>query len=217
MRFFLDSASLKDLDPFLDMGIIQGVTTNPSLIAKSGEKLEKVISYFCEKISGPVSVEVMAKDAKGMIKEGKEFSKIAENITIKLPLSQEGLKACFALSQEMIMTNVTLCFSAAQALLAAKAGATFISPFIGRLDDIGYDGMQLVHNIAHIYAVHDVETMVLAASIRTPLHVVDAAKAGANVVTVPAKILHQMFEHPLTDKGLAIFENDWNKYKGSKV
>lgn len=212
MRFFLDSASLNDLDPFIGMGVIQGVTTNPSLIAKSGEKLEKVIQGFCERVTGPVSVEVMSKDAKDMIEEGKAFSKIAENITIKLPLTPDGLKACFSLSQEMIMTNVTLCFSSSQALLAAKAGATFISPFIGRLDDIGYDGIQLIHDIAHIYTLHDIETMILAASIRTPLHVVEAAKAGADVVTVPAKILHQMFDHPLTDKGLSIFENDWKSY-----
>lgn len=213
MRFFLDSANVNDLNPFIDMGIIDGVTTNPSLIAKSGAKLETVIEDFCKKVTGPVSVEVVSEQAVEMIQEGREFSKIAENVTIKLPLNEEGLKACYALSQEGIMTNVTLCFSLTQALMAAKAGATFISPFVGRLDDIAHDGLQLIHDIVNVYALHDIETMVLAASIRNPLHVAEAAKAGANVVTVPAKVLHQMLYHPLTDKGLEIFNNDWKNYK----
>jgi transaldolase len=217
MRFFLDSASISDLDPFLDMGIIDGVTTNPSLIAKNGQKLEHVISTFCEKVEGPVSVEVVSADAQKMVSEGRLFSKIAENVTIKLPLTIEGLKACYILSQEDIMTNVTLCFSVTQALMAAKAGATFVSPFVGRLDDIGHNGMQLIEDITHIYALHDIETLVLAASIRTPIHVVEAAKAGAHIVTLPAKVLHQMIEHPLTEKGLNIFEKDWNSYKESMV
>lgn len=213
MRFFLDSANVTDLNPFIDMGIIDGITTNPSLIAKSGAKLETVIEDFCKKVTGPVSVEVVSEQAVEMIQEGREFSKIAENVTIKLPLNEEGLKACYALSQEGIMTNVTLCFSLTQALMAAKAGATFISPFVGRLDDIAHDGLQLIHDIVNVYALHDIETMVLAASIRNPLHVAEAAKAGANVVTVPAKVLHQMLYHPLTDKGLEIFNNDWKNYK----
>lgn len=213
MRFFLDSVNVNDLNPFIDMGIIDGVTTNPSLIAKSGAKLETVIEDFCKKVTGPVSVEVVSEQAVEMIQDGREFSKIAENVTIKLPLNEEGLKACYALSQEGIMTNVTLCFSLTQALMAAKAGATFISPFVGRLDDIAHDGLQLIHDIVNVYALHDIETMVLAASIRNPLHVAEAAKAGANVVTVPAKVLHQMLYHPLTDKGLEIFNNDWKNYK----
>lgn len=217
MRFFLDSANVDDLNPFLEMGIIDGVTTNPTLIAKSGQKLDQVIASFCEKVDGPISVEVMSADAQKMVAEGRIFSKIAENVTIKLPLTIEGLKACYVLSQEDIMTNVTLCFSATQALMAAKAGATFVSPFVGRLDDIGYNGMQLIEDITHIYALHEIETLVLAASIRTPLHVVDAAKAGAHIVTVPSKVLHQMIEHPLTDKGLNIFEKDWNSYKESMI
>lgn len=217
MRFFLDSANVDDLNPFLEMGIIDGVTTNPTLIAKSGQKLDQVIASFCEKVDGPISVEVMSADAQKMVAEGRIFSKIAENVTIKLPLTIEGLKACYVLSQEDIMTNVTLCFSATQALMAAKAGATFVSPFVGRLDDIGYNGMQLIEDITHIYALHEIETLVLAASIRTPLHVVEAAKAGAHIVTVPSKVLHQMIEHPLTDKGLNIFEKDWNSYKESMI
>lgn len=217
MRFFLDSANVDDLNPFLEMGIIDGVTTNPTLIAKSGQKLDQVIASFCEKVEGPISVEVMSADAQKMVAEGRIFSKIAENVTIKLPLTIEGLKACYVLSQEDIMTNVTLCFSATQALMAAKAGATFVSPFVGRLDDIGYNGMQLIEDITHIYALYEIETLVLAASIRTPLHVVEAAKAGAHIVTVPSKVLHQMIEHPLTDKGLNIFEKDWNSYKESMI
>lgn len=217
MRFFLDSACIGDLDPFLDMGIIDGVTTNPSLIAKNSQKLEHVISAFCEKVEGPVSVEVVSADAQKMVTEGRLFSKIADNVTIKLPLTIEGLKACYVLSQEDIMTNVTLCFSVTQALMAAKAGATFVSPFVGRLDDIGHNGIQLIEDITNIYKLHEIETLVLAASIRTPLHVVKAAKAGANIVTLPSKVLHQMIDHPLTEKGLNIFEKDWNAYKESMV
>jgi transaldolase len=209
MLFFLDSANVSDVQAFLETGLIDGITTNPSLIAKSGRKLEDVIAEFCEKIEGPVSVEVLSKTAKEMIEEGKKFSKIGENITVKLPLTIEGLKACHALSQEEIMTNVTLCFSPVQALMAAKAGATFISPFVGRLDDIGQEGMKLIEDIVEIFEVHNLDTMVLAASMRSPLHVAQAAKAGAHVATIPTKVLEQMIHHPLTDKGLEIFEKDW--------
>ena len=209
MLFFLDSANIADLKPFLNTGLIDGITTNPSLIAKSGQKIEKVIAEFCSEVEGPVSVEVLSKTADDMIKEGKAFSKIAENIAVKLPLTMEGLKACYALTQEEIMTNVTLCFSAPQALMAAKAGATFVSPFVGRLDDIGQTGMDLIKDIVQIFEKHHLDTMVLAASIRSPLHVMEAAKAGAHVATIPAKVLTQMIHHPLTDKGLEIFEKDW--------
>ncbi|CAO4834906.1 MAG: Transaldolase [Holosporales bacterium] len=213
MRFFLDSAHIEDLHPFLEMGLIDGVTTNPTLIAKSGKNVEDVIAQFCSKVDGPVSVEVMSKSAQDMIEEGKRLSEIAENVTIKLPLTIEGLKACNALNASDIMTNVTLCFSPSQALLAAKAGATFVSPFVGRLDDIGYDGTQLIDDIVKIFSVHMLETMVLAASIRHPIHVIDVAKAGADIATLPAKVLYQMIQHPLTDKGLEIFEKDWSNRK----
>ncbi|CAO5677894.1 MAG: Transaldolase [Holosporales bacterium] len=213
MLFFLDSANVEELLALMDTGLIDGVTTNPSLIAKSGKKIDDVIALFCEKTQGPVSVEVMAHEAKDMIKEGKNFAKIADNITIKLPLTMEGLKACFALSQEEIMTNVTLCFSATQALMAAKAGATFVSPFVGRLDDIGQEGMTLIQDIAKIFEIHNLDTMILAASIRSPLHVMQAAKAGAHVATIPAKVIDQMVRHPLTDRGIEMFENDWKLAK----
>lgn len=213
MRFFLDSAHVEDLHPFLEMGLIDGVTTNPTLIAKSGKNLEDVITQFCSKVDGPVSVEVMSKSAEGMVEEGKRFSEIAENVTIKLPLTIDGLKACHILNESGIMTNVTLCFSPTQALLAAKAGATFVSPFVGRLDDIGQNGTQLIQDIYDIFSIHGLETMILAASIRHPIHVIDVAKAGADIVTLPAKVLHQMIQHPLTDKGLETFEKDWNNRK----
>ncbi len=209
MLFFLDSANIEELIPLLETGLIDGITKNPSLIAKSGKKAEDVIAQFCEKIEGPVSIEVTATDAENMIREGKAFANIAENIAVKLPLTMEGLKACYALSQEEIMTNVTLCFSATQALMAAKAGATFVSPFIGRLDDIGQDGMILIQDIAKIFETHHLDTMILAASIRGPLHVLQAAKAGAHIATIPAKIIHQMIQHPLTDKGIEQFEKDY--------
>lgn len=209
MLFFIDSANISDIIPFLDTGLIDGVTTNPSLIAKSGRKIEDVIAQFCEKVQGPVSVEVMSKTAADMIDEGKKFAQIANNIAVKLPLTMEGLKACYALTEADIMTNVTLCFSPVQALMAAKAGATFISPFIGRLDDVAQEGMTLIRDIVEIFNVHNLDTMVLAASIRSPLHVAQAAKAGAHVATIPPKVMEQMIHHPLTDIGLDIFEKDW--------
>jgi transaldolase len=210
MKFFLDTADVNDIKPFLDMGLVDGVTTNPTLIAKSGRNVFDVIKEMCELVDGPISAEVMATDYLGMLEEAKKFTVISPSVTIKVPLTPDGLKACYALSQEGTMVNVTLCFSAAQALLAAKAGATFISPFIGRLDDIAYDGMQLIQDIFDIYSNHpDLDTLILAASIRHPLHVTQAAQCGADIATIPPKIISQMFKHPLTDKGIEAFLADW--------
>lgn len=209
MQFFLDTANIEDLKPFLETGLIDGITTNPSLIAKQGKKLSDVVKQFCDLVDGPISAEVMGKTSKEMIKEGLELSKIHDNVTIKLPLTMEGLKACYALSKEEIMTNVTLCFSVTQALMAAKAGATFISPFVGRLDDISSNGSSLIKDISETFAIQQMDTLVLAASIRTPYHAMQAAKDGAEVATIPPKVLQQMIHHPLTDKGLEIFEKDW--------
>ena len=209
MQFFLDTANVDDLKPFLETGLIDGITTNPSLIAQQGKKLSDVIKQFCDLVDGPISAEVMGKTSKEMIKEGLELSKIHDNVTIKLPLIMEGLKACYALSNEGIMTNVTLCFSVTQALMAAKAGATFISPFIGRLDDISSNGSSLIKDISDTFAIQQMDTLILAASIRTPYHAMQAAKDGAEVATIPPKVLQQMIHHPLTDKGLDIFEKDW--------
>jgi len=209
MQFFLDTANIEDLKPFLKTGLIDGITTNPTLIAKQNKKLPDVIKQFCDLVDGPISAEVMGKTSSEMIQEGLELSKIHENVTIKLPLTMEGLKACYALSNEGILTNVTLCFSVTQALMAAKAGATFVSPFIGRLDDIAHNGSSLIKDIADIFAIQQIETLILAASIRTPFHVMQAAKDGAEVVTIPPQVLQQMIHHPLTDKGLDIFEKDW--------
>ena len=209
MQFFLDTANIEDLKPFLETGLIDGITTNPSLIAKQGKKLPDVIKQFCDLVDGPISAEVMGTTSKEMIKEGLELSKIHDNVTIKLPITMEGLKACNALSNEEIMTNVTLCFSVTQALMAANAGATFISPFIGRLDDISSNGSSLIKDISETFAIQQMDTLVLAASIRTPYHAMQAAKDGAEVATIPPKVLQQMIHHPLTDKGLEIFEKDW--------
>jgi transaldolase len=212
MKFFIDGADIAAIQEYASMGLVDGVTTNPSIIAKSGRKFHDVIKEICDIIDGPVSAEVMAPDAAGMITEGKHLAKIAKNVCIKVPLTPEGLKACYALRQENIMVNVTLCFSAPQALVAAKAGATFISPFIGRLDDIGENGMELIRSICQIYANYpDIQTQVLAASIRTTRHVIDAAELGADVATIPASVFKQMFQHPLTDKGMEIFQADWKK------
>lgn len=209
MQFFLDTANVEDLKPFLETGLIDGITTNPSLIAKQGKKLPDVIKQFCDLVDGPISAEVMGKTSKEMIQEGLELSKIHENVTIKLPLTMEGLKACYALSNEGILTNVTLCFSVTQALMAAKAGATFVSPFIGRLDDISHNGSSIIKDISETFTIQQMDTLVLAASIRTPFHVMQAAKDGAEIATIPPKVLQQMIHHPLTDKGLDIFEKDW--------
>ena len=198
--------------------MVDGVTTNPSIIAKSGRDFAEVIKEICTLVEGPVSAEVTASDVAGMIKEGEKLAKIAENVCIKVPLTWDGLKACKHFTSNGTQVNVTLCFSAAQALLAAKAGATFISPFVGRLDDIGQDGMQLIDDIVTMYAQYDYfDTEVLVASIRNPVHVVDAAMMGAHVATLPPAVLRSLISHPLTDKGLAAFLADWEKSGQKKI
>jgi transaldolase len=211
MKFFIDSAEISDIKNLAASGLVDGVTTNPSLIAKSGRKFAEVVAEISDIVDGPISAEVTAVDADGMIAEGRALAKISSNIAVKVPLTWAGLRACKTLSDEDTMVNVTLCFSANQALLAAKAGATFISPFIGRLDDIGEDGMQLIRDIREIYDNYDFETEILAASIRHPIHVTQSAKAGADVATVPPNVFKMLVEHPLTDKGLAQFLADWAK------
>ncbi len=211
MKLFIDTADIEEIKSFSETGLIDGVTTNPSLIAKSGMNFLDGIKEICSIIKGPVSAEVTATDYKTMVLEGQKLSKIAPNVVIKVPLTEDGLKACKNFTDNSIKVNVTLCFSAAQALLAAKAGATFISPFVGRLDDIGADGMNLISEIVEIYSIFDYKTQVLAASIRGVQDVVDSAKFGAHVATIPPKILQNMYYHPLTDKGLDAFLSDWNK------
>ena len=209
MKLFLDTADINEITDLNKTGMVDGITTNPSLIAKSGRNIIQTIEEICGIVSGPVSAEVTATDYDGMMREGARLAKIASNVTVKLPLTEDGLRACASLSEDNIMVNVTLCFSAAQALLAAKAGASFISPFVGRLDDIGADGMNLISEIAEIYANYDYSTEILVASVRGVQHVVDAALIGADVATIPPKIMSQMYKHPLTDKGLADFLSDW--------
>ncbi len=211
MKFFIDTADIKEIKDLAATGMVDGVTTNPSLAAKSGKKFVDLIAEICAVVPGPVSAEVTALDYETMMKEAAVLRKIAKNVTIKVPLTPDGLKTCKALSSDGCMVNVTLCFSPAQALLAAKAGASFISPFVGRLDDIGHDGMALIQDICTIYKAYDFKTEVLVASIRGPQHVVAAAKMGAHVSTMPPSTLRQMFNHPLTDKGLKAFMDDWAK------
>jgi transaldolase len=211
MKFFLDTANLDELKKGAAWGIVDGVTTNPSLIAKEGRPIEDQIRLICDIIKGDVSAEVVSTEANGMISEGRALSKIHKNIVVKCPLTRDGIKATSALSKEGIRINVTLCFSPGQALLAAKAGAYIVSPFVGRLDDIGYTGMDLVRSITQIYRNYGFKTQVLAASLRSPIHVVEAALAGANIGTMPFKVLDQLFNHPLTDKGLEQFLKDWGK------
>lgn len=212
MKFFIDTADLDDIRDLCDTGLVDGVTTNPSLAAKTGRRFTDLVAEICDLVEGPVSAEVTALDFPTMMKEAEVLRKIAPNVAVKVPLTPDGLKACRAISQDGGMVNVTLCFSANQALLAAKAGATFISPFVGRLDDIGTDGMQLIAEIVEIYGNYpNLTTEVLAASIRHPMHVLDAARIGADVATMPPKVLRQMFNHPLTDKGLKAFLDDWAK------
>jgi transaldolase len=211
MKFFIDSADIAEIIELAETGLIDGVTTNPSLIAKSGRDFLEVIKEICDVIPGPVSAEVAATEINQMIDQGLRLSEIAENVVVKLPLTWNGLKACKYLTDEGIMVNVTLCFSANQALLAAKAGATFISPFVGRLDDIGQDGMQLIEEINTIYANYDYVTEILVASVRHPIHVMQSAMVGADICTIPGKILRQLANHPLTDKGLEVFLADWKK------
>ena len=211
MRIFLDTANLDELRKGAAYGIVDGVTTNPSLIAKEGVPIEEQVKRICEIVDGDVSAEVVAVEAKAMISEGLKLAKIHKNIVVKLPLIRDGIVACSALSKEGIRTNVTLCFSAAQALLAAKAGAYLVSPFVGRLDDIGDVGMDLITSICKVYKNYGFNTQVLAASLRSPLHVVQAAEAGAHVGTMPYKVLDMLFNHPLTDKGLEQFLKDHAK------
>jgi len=211
MKFFVDTAEIKDIAELNDLGMVDGVTTNPSLILKSGRDIIEVTREICSIVSGPVSAEVVAMEADAMIAEGRKLAEIADNIAIKLPLTWDGLKACKVLSDEGRMVNVTLCFSANQALLAAKAGATFISPFIGRLDDIDLDGMDLIEDIRTIYDNYGFETQILAASIRHVGHVRECALVGADVMTAPPEVIRKLASHPLTDKGLEQFMKDWAK------
>ena len=216
MKFFIDTADVDEIKALAPTGLVDGVTTNPSLIMKSGRDFREVVAEICAIVDGPVSAEVTATEAPEMIKEGVSLAEIADNVTVKLPLTLDGLIACKALTEDDIDTNVTLCFSANQALLAAKAGATFISPFIGRLDDINVDGMELIRDIRMIYDNYDFRTEILAASIRSPNHVKDSAIAGADVATVPPGVLKSLVKHPLTDKGLEAFLADWAK-TGQKI
>lgn len=211
MKFFVDTAEIDEIKDLAATGMVDGVTTNPSLIMKSGRDILEVTREICALVDGPVSAEVAATDADAMIAEGRELAKIAENIAVKVPLTWDGLKACKTLTGEGNMVNVTLCFSATQALLAAKAGATFISPFIGRLDDMGLEGLDLIEDIREIYDNYDFKTQILAASIRTVNHVAECAKIGADVATVPPGVLRKLASHPLTDAGLAAFLADWAK------
>lgn len=212
MQFFLDTADLNEIKELASTGLIDGITTNPSLVEKSGRNFKEVVQEICQIIEGPVSAEVIATDYAGMMKEADVLRRIADNVAIKVPLTVDGLKACRALTQDGTMVNVTLCFSANQALLAAKAGATFVSPFIGRLDDCGQDGLELIADIIQIFDQYPyLDTQVLAASIRHPIHVHQCAKLGADVATLPTKVFKQLYHHPLTDKGMELFLKDWQK------
>jgi transaldolase len=209
MRFFLDTANIEHIKEANEMGVICGVTTNPSLVAKEGRDFNEVIKEITEIVDGPISGEVISEDSAGMIKEGREIAAIHKNMIVKIPMTAEGLKATKVLSKEGIKTNVTLIFSVTQALLAANAGATYVSPFLGRIDDISMDGMELVRNIADIFAIHGIETEIIAASVRNPIHVIQAAQAGADISTIPYSLVLQMIKHPLTDQGLEKFKADW--------
>jgi transaldolase len=211
MKFFLDTANLDELKKAADWGIVDGVTTNPTLIAKEGIAIEEQIRRICDIVDGDISAEVVSTDANEMVREGRKLAKIHKNVVVKVPLIREGIKACSIMSKEGIRLNVTLCFSAAQALLAAKAGAYIISPFIGRIDDIGWDGGHLIREIVTIYKNYDFKTQILAASLRSPIHVIESAKAGAHIGTMPFKVLEMLFSHPLTDRGLEQFLKDYNK------
>lgn len=212
MKFFIDTANLDEIREANEMGMVDGVTTNPSLVAKEGNvDFKEHIAKICAMVKGDISAEVTALDTEGMLSQGREYAKIAPNVVVKCPLTLDGLKATRTLTQEGIGVNVTLCFSAAQALLAAKAGAKYISPFIGRLDDIATNGMQLIQDIVQIYGNYSFKTQVLAASIRHPMHIVDCALVGADVATIPFKVIQQLVKHPLTDKGLDAFLADWKK------
>jgi len=216
MKFFVDTADTAEIRSLAASGLLDGVTTNPSLVAKTGKKFIDVIADICATVPGPVSAEVAATDFDGMMAEARVLRAIAKNVTVKVPLTPDGLRACRRLTDDGAMVNVTLCFSAAQALLAAKAGATFVSPFVGRLDDMGQDGMGLIADIMAIYRNYPFKTEVLVASVRHPIHVIQAAKLGAHVATLPPPVLRSLFNHPLTDKGLANFLADWAK-TGQKI
>ena len=219
MKIFLDTADVAEIRRAAEAGLIDGITTNPSLLAQvaKGRKPKDIFLAICEAVDGPVSAEVLAVDAKGMITEGKRLAKIHENIVVKVPLTEDGLRACRALRAEGIRVNVTLCFSTTQALLAAKAGATYISPFVGRLDDIGHNGMELIEEIREVYDQYGIGTEILAASLRHPRHVLESALIGADCATLPPKVLYQLLQHPLTDKGLEQFLADWKKSGGKAL
>ena len=212
MKFFLDTANLDEIREAASWGVLDGITTNPSLVSKEGRDFKELIREICKIVDGPVSAEAVSVTKDEMVEEGRELSRLHRNVVVKIPLIVEGLKAVKVLSREGIKTNVTLCFSANQALLAAKAGATYISPFIGRLDDISQDGMALIRDIKTIYSNYGFPTQILTASVRHPLHVLEAAKAGSHVATIPFKVLEQIVKHPLTDSGLKRFLSDWNQY-----
>ena len=217
MKFFLDTGDINEIKELSASGLVDGITTNPSLVLKSGRKFVDLVKEICEIVPGPVSAEVVATDHKTMLAEGRKLAKIAKNVVVKVPLTPDGLKTCKVLSDAGTKVNVTLCFSPAQALLAAKSGASYISPFVGRLDDVGTDGMQLIADIIQIYRSYDtINTEVLVASIRHPIHIIAAAKMGADVATMPPNVLKMMYNHPLTDKGLAAFVADWAK-TGQKI
>ena len=212
MKFFIDTADLAEIKDFATTGMVDGVTTNPSLAAKQGMNFKELITEICKVVSGPVSAEVTALDYETMMKEADVLRKIARNVTIKVPLTPDGLKVCKALSSEGTMVNVTLCFTCGQAILAAKAGATFVSPFVGRLDDLGVNGMQLIYDIVDVYNNYEnFKTQVLVASVRSPEHIINAARCGADVITAPPKVIRQLYHHPLTDNGLKKFAEDWAK------
>lgn len=211
MKFFIDTANIDEIKKANALGMVDGVTTNPSLVAKEGREFKGLINEICGIVDGPVSAEVVSTDAEGMVKEARELAKLADNIVVKIPMLEEGLKAVKILAQEGIHTNVTLCFSAIQALMAAKAGAAYISPFVGRLDDIGQIGMELVEEIITIYDNYGFETQVIVASVRNPIHVLEAALMGADIATIPFKVIQQLTKHPLTDIGVEKFLADWNK------
>ena len=211
MKFFIDTANIDEIKKANALGMVDGVTTNPSLVAKEGREFKGLIKEICDIVDGPVSAEVVSTDAEGMVKEARELAKLADNIVVKIPMLEEGLKAVKILAREGIHTNVTLCFSAIQALMAAKAGAAYISPFVGRLDDIGHIGMELVEEIIAIYDNYGFETEVIVASVRNPIHVLDAALMGADIATIPFKVIQQLTKHPLTDIGVEKFLADWKK------
>jgi transaldolase len=217
MKLFIDTGNLKEIEALVPLGIIDGITTNPSLLAKEGGDPREILKKICRTVKGPVSAEVVATETDGMVREGRELAAIDEHIVVKVPFTKEGVKACKRLSEEGTRVNVTLVFSPTQALIAAKVGATFVSPFVGRLDDIATGGMELVRQIVEIYTQYDFRTEILVASVRHPIHVVEAARMGADICTCPATIIEAMFKHPLTDIGLEKFLKDWEKAQAAKV